>query len=127
MLEHINQPNFKILFDTWHLWDTPNVYTLLAENIRLIGGVHISDWRANTRSWADRAFPGEGKIDVGRLMSAIDKAGFEGFYDVEILSDNGQFAIAFPDSLWRLPATEIVERATTIFRGHSNGAFDKER
>jgi len=33
-------------------------------------------------------------------------------YDIEILSDNGQFAIAYPDSLWRLPATEIADRAT---------------
>ena len=95
--------------------------------MRLIGGVHISDWYANSRGWADRAFPGEGTIHLGKLISAIDKAGFEGFYDIEILSDNGQFAIAYPDSLWRLPATEIVDRATMIFRDHSNDAFNRER
>ena len=124
MLKQINNSNFKILFDTWHLWDTPDVLALLAENIRFIGGVHVSDWRVNTRSWADRAFPGEGKIHLLRLLSALDNAGFQGTYDVEVISDNGQFSVAFEDSLWRLPPSQIVDRATMLFRGASKDAFD---
>lgn len=45
MLEQIGGGSFKILFDTWHLWDTPDVVSLLSDNVRLIGGVHVSDWR----------------------------------------------------------------------------------
>jgi sugar phosphate isomerase/epimerase len=115
MLKEINQPSFKILFDTWHLWDTADVKTLLAENIDLIGGVHVADWRTDTRTWMDRAFPGEGRTQVGDLIVALDKAGFKGLYDVEIFSDNGQFSLRFPDSLWALAPKDIVRRATQIF------------
>jgi sugar phosphate isomerase/epimerase len=115
MLKQINQPSFKILFDTWHLWDTADIKTLLAENIDLIGGVHVADWRKDTRTWMDRAFPGEGRSHVGDFVTALDNAGFKGLYDVEIFSDNGQFSSKFPDSLWALPPQEIVRRATNIF------------
>ena len=116
MLRQIGQPSFKILFDTWHLWDTPGVWKQVSANIDLIGGVHVADWPDHARSWADRAFPGEGKLPMTEILHNLDAAGFKGFYDVEIFSDNGQFDVAYPDSLWKLPPDEIVERATRIFR-----------
>jgi sugar phosphate isomerase/epimerase len=116
MLRALGQPSFKILFDTWHLWDTPGVLDLVKKHIDLIGGVHVADWRQETRTWADRAFPGEGKLPMLEILNGLESAGFRGLYDVEIFSDNGQFDIAHPDSLWALPPTEIVERATRLLR-----------
>lgn len=116
MLRQLDQPNFKILFDTWHLWDTPEVYRHVVDNIDLIGGVHVADWQKTSRSWADRAFPGEGILPMKKLLSALREAGFDGLFDVEIFSDDGQFADDYPDSHWKLPAEEIVERSIAIFR-----------
>jgi len=116
IVHQVNQPSFRILFDTWHLWDTPDVFTHIDNNIDLIAGVHIDDWRDPTRSWLDRAFPGEGIMNVGALMDRLDAAGFRGFYDVEIFSDDGRFEQALPGSLWELAPEEIVRRATNIFR-----------
>lgn len=116
ILKQLNQPSFKILFDTWHLWDTPDLWEHVSSNIDLIGGVHVADWPEHARSWADRAFPGEGKLPMLEHLRRLDAAGFKGFYDVEIFSDNGQFDVAYPDSLWKLPPEEIVDRATRIFR-----------
>lgn len=116
ILRQLNQPTFRILFDTWHLWDTPDILKHIAENIDLIGGVHVSDWRHDTRSWADRAFPGEGKLPLSEILDALDAAGFDGLYDVEIFSDNGRFGAVHLDSLWTLPPPEIANRATRIFR-----------
>ena len=115
ILRQLNQPSFKILFDTWHLWDTADVWEHVAANSHLIGGVHVADWPDHARSWADRAFPGEGKLPMVEILHKLDAAGFKGFYDVEIFSDNGEFDVAYPDSLWKLPPTEIVDRATRIF------------
>ena len=87
--------------------------------IDLIGGVHVSDWRhGETRTWADRVFPGEGRLPMMHLLNALDEAGFKGHYDVEIFSDDGRYDEDYPDSLWKLPPEEIVERATRIFRHH---------
>lgn len=116
IVHQVNQSSFKILFDTWHLWDTPDVFTHIDKNIDLIAGVHIDDWRDPTRSWLDRAFPGEGIMNVEALMDRLDAAGFRGFYDVEIFSDDGRFEQALPGSLWDLPPEEIVRRATSIFK-----------
>lgn len=116
MLKELNQPNFKMLFDTWHLWDTPNVLDLIKENINLIGGVHVSDWQQVNRSWVDRAFPGEGKLPMMQILNTLDAAGFSGYYDVEIFSDDGTYGNDFDNSLWKLSPEEIVDRATRIFR-----------
>ena len=116
MLDQIGQDSFKILFDTWHLWDTPDVLSHVRSNIDRIGGVHVADWRENTRTWMDRAFPGEGQTSVCELIGALDDAGYDGFYDVEIFSDDGTFDVSFPDSLWKLAPSEIVRRALRLFR-----------
>jgi sugar phosphate isomerase/epimerase len=116
MLDELNQPSFKILFDTWHLWDTSNILDLISKNISLIGGVHVSDWRESTRSWPDRAFPGEGKLPMMQILRTLDNAGYRGYYDVEIFSDDGEFGNDYEDSLWKLSPEEIVDRATRIFR-----------
>lgn len=115
LLRQVNQPSFGILFDTWHLWDTADIERHIDENIDLIAGVHVGDWREPTRTWLDRAFPGEGAMNVGRLVERLDSAGFRGFYDVEIFSDDGRFGRALEGSLWELEPEEIVRRATRIF------------
>ena len=116
LLHKLDQPSFKILFDTWHLWDTPNVVEHIDRHIDLIAGVHVGDWRDPTRSWLDRAFPGEGVMNVKTLLDRLDQAGFCGFYDVEIFSDDGRFGHDHAGSLWRLVPDEIVRRATEVFR-----------
>jgi sugar phosphate isomerase/epimerase len=33
-------------------------------------------------------------------LSALDEAGWDGLYDIEIFSDDGTFGSDYPDSLW---------------------------
>ena len=77
--------------------------------------MHIADWREHTRSWADRALPGEGVADLPTILGALDRAGWDGFYDVEIFSDNGLFGNAWPDSLWDVAPTDLAVRARGSF------------
>ncbi|MGH3031003.1 MAG: sugar phosphate isomerase/epimerase family protein [Gaiellaceae bacterium] len=104
-----------ILFDVWHLWDEEHLDEHLIESIARVVGVHVSDVREPTRSFADRALPGQGVADVPRILEALDRAGWAGFYDLEIFSDNGAFGNAFPDSLWDLPAEELARRGRESF------------
>ena len=76
-----------------------------------IAGVHINDVRAESRGWADRVLPGEGIADLPAALAALDEAGWEGLYDLEIFSDNGTFGASYPDSLWNVPAAELARRA----------------
>ena len=104
-----------MLFDVWHLWDEEGLEEHVAEHIARVAGVHVSDVREPTRSFADRLLPGEGVADVPRILGALDRAGWDGFYDLEIFSDNGAFGNGFPDSLWDLRAEELARRGRESF------------
>jgi sugar phosphate isomerase/epimerase len=115
LLDEADRPALGIQFDSWHLWNTPT----LLEDIDRYGdrfvGVHIADWREPTRGWADRVLPGDGAADLPAILGALDRAGWEGFYDLEIFSDNGTFDNAWPDSLWESPADDVVRRGRDAF------------
>jgi sugar phosphate isomerase/epimerase len=103
-----------ILFDSWHLWDSDLETDLDAHGDR-IAGVHVCDVREPTRSFADRLLPGDGVADVPRILGLLDRAGWDGFYELEIFSDNGAFGEAHPDSLWDVPADVLVRRGRDAF------------
>ena len=102
-----------ILFDTWHLWDSDLEADLDAYGDRIVG-VHVSDVREPTRSFADRLLPGDGVADIPRLLGLVDRAGWDGFYELEIFSDNGAFGLAHPDSLWDVPTEARQARARRL-------------
>jgi len=115
LLDDADHPALGIQFDTWHVWNTPNVLEEIAQHVERFVGVHVADWRDPTRSWADRVLPGEGTADLPALLGTLDAAGWQGYYDVEIFSDNGSFGNAWPDSLWDVPADELAAAAKKSF------------
>jgi sugar phosphate isomerase/epimerase len=111
LMERIGAGNVNVCYDVYHLWDTPDIVALTREHAGEVGTVHVADWRSGpTRTWADRALPGEGTIDLAALFSALEAGGYDGWYDLEIFSEK-----QFPDSLWNLPVEEMLERATKGF------------
>jgi sugar phosphate isomerase/epimerase len=115
LLEDADRPALGIQFDTWHLWNTPTLLADIERHVDRFVGVHVADWREPTRSWCDRVLPGDGVADLPALLGALDRAGWDGYYDVEIFSDNGAFGNAWPDSLWDVPADELARRAQQAF------------
>jgi len=110
VVEEIDSPALGIQFDVWHQWNTPDLLDEIERNADLIAGVHVNDWRDPTRGWADRVLPGDGVAPVAAILGALDRAGWDGFYDIEIFSDNGTFGAAYPDSLWDVDPAELVDR-----------------
>ena len=108
LLDEADHPALGLQFDTWHLWNSPNVVEEIWQHADRFVGVHVADWREPTRAWADRVLPGDGVADLPTLLGALEAAGWEGYYDVEIFSDNGYFGNAWPDSLWDAPADEVA-------------------
>ena len=104
-----------IQFDVWHLWNSRDVLDEIPRYAHLIAGVHVNDWREPTRGWADRVLPGEGVADLPAIFGVLEEVGWEGFYDLEIFSDNGAFGSAYPDSLWDVDAAELARRGRDAF------------
>lgn len=105
VLSEAGDESVGILFDTWHLWDTPGVLDHVQRLAKRFPAVHINDWRAHTRNWDDRALPGEGIMDLPAILGALEAGGFKGWYELEVFSSD-----TYPDSLLRLPPEELVRR-----------------
>jgi sugar phosphate isomerase/epimerase len=114
-VEQVGSDAVGIQFDVWHLWNSADVLDEIPRHAHLIAGVHVNDWREPPRGWADRVLPGHGAADLPAILGALDEAGWDGFYDLEIFSDNGAFGSAYPDSLWDLDAAELARRGRDAF------------
>jgi sugar phosphate isomerase/epimerase len=108
-------PAVALQFDVWHLWNTDTLFEDIAAHADRFAGVHISDRREPTRTWVDRALPGEGVAGVPAILGALDAAGWDGLYDIEIFSDDGTFGTELAGSFWALPAEETLARAIAAF------------
>ena len=108
-------PALGLQFDVWHLWNSPGLLEEIPRHAQLIAGVHVNDWREPTRGWADRVLPGDGAADLSAILGVLEDVGWDGFYDLEIFSDNGAFGDAYPDSLWDLDPAELVRRSRESF------------
>ncbi len=115
LLEDADRPALGIQFDSWHLWKTPAIVEDIESYADLFVGVHVADWGGGTRGWCDRVLPGDGVADLPRILGALENAGWKGYYDLEIFSDNGTFGNAWPDSLWDVPAEQLARRGKEAF------------
>ena len=106
-LELIDGEDVAIVLDTWHVSDP----AAIEPYVQQIVGVHVADRREPTRSHFDRVLPGDGVLDLGAVLRMLDGAGYKGWYEVEIFSDNGAFGDAFPDSLWDVEPGDLARRA----------------
>lgn len=79
-----------VAIDVYHVWWDPDLQT----EIEMLGranqifGFHLCDWRVPTRDLlTDRAIMGDGCIDIARIREMVQSAGFDGWNEVEIFSD----------------------------------------
>lgn len=89
LAEYFKSDCVGVAVDVYHLWWDPN----LEREIRRCGregnltAFHVCDWRTPTEDLLlDRGLMGEGCIDIPRIRSWVEEAGFNGFNEVEIFS-----------------------------------------
>ena len=88
--EALNSPWVGVAVDVYHLWWDPS----LREEILRCGknnsllAFHICDWKTPTVDMLnDRGLIGEGCIPVRKIRSWVEEAGYNGFIEVEIFSN----------------------------------------
>ena len=110
LLEEVGDDDVGIIFDTWHMWDSKDVLSMIPVAADRIHGVQIADYRDPTRSAMDRVVAGDGIGRIDRLVAALREAGYDGWYEMEIFSDDGRFGHDYPDSLWKLDPLDYATR-----------------
>ena len=77
-----------VTVDVYHLWWDPDLDTEIVRAGSSILSFHVCDWLTPTRDMLnDRALMGEGCIRIREIRAWVEKAGFRGFIEVEIFSD----------------------------------------
>lgn len=98
-----------VVVDAYHVFWDPYVEAEIDRARGLIVGFHVSDWLVPTTSTvAGRGVMGDGIIDLRRLRLAVERAGYEGPIEVEII--NPELSSRDRDELVRL----VCERFTTL-------------
>ena len=77
-----------IAVDSYALWWDSSLEEQIERSGQRLLNFHISDWLHETRDVRlDRGMPGDGIIDNRLIRSWMEKAGFQGSVEVEILSE----------------------------------------
>ena len=88
-----------VVIDVYHVWWDPQVYAQIARAAGHICGFHVNDWIVPLPDLLNgRGMMGDGVIELRRLRSAVDAAGYAGPIEVEI----------FNQALWNMPGDEVL-------------------
>lgn len=115
LLEEVGDDSIGVVLDLWHSWDAPDLAELLPTILPRVHAVQVADYRQPTRGPMDRVPAGEGVADLPARLDLLREAGYDGWFDLEIFSDDGRFGSAYEDSLWKLDPLELGRRQLAGF------------
>jgi sugar phosphate isomerase/epimerase len=76
-----------VVVDAYHVWWDPELERQLERAAGRIVAYHVSDWLVPTPDLlAGRGMMGDGVIDLQRLRSLVEAAGYEGPIEVEVIN-----------------------------------------
>ncbi|MBK8883409.1 MAG: sugar phosphate isomerase/epimerase [Bacteroidales bacterium] len=109
LAEMLNTPWVGVAVDVYHLWWDPE----LENEIRRCGrnnnllAFHVCDWKSPTTDMLnDRGLMGEGCIPLKKIRSWVEEAGFKGFIEVEI----------FSNEYWKMDQSIFLERIVKAYK-----------
>jgi sugar phosphate isomerase/epimerase len=80
-------PAVGVVVDAYHVFWDPRLDDELAGAAGLIAGYHVSDWLVPTPDLlAGRGLMGDGIIDLPRLGGLVERAGYDGPIEVEVIN-----------------------------------------
>lgn len=85
--------NVGVLFDPAHYHCTPTKFgDITEETVAEIAHVHVDDMADRPGDLShpndDRVLPGEGHLDLDRLLGRVESAGYDGYFSIELFDDD---------------------------------------
>ena len=87
LLETIGSPQVKMVFDTYHLGQNPEIFDRIPQLVPQIAMVQLGDARRAPNGEQNRCRLGEGVIPLKEMIDALVAAGYHGYYDIELLGE----------------------------------------
>jgi sugar phosphate isomerase/epimerase len=115
VLDAVGRDNVGIMFSVFHSWSDAGLHEDLRKYASRINSVQVCDIRDPERSAFDRELPGRGRGVAPEIMATLIEAGYRGWWELEIFSDDGTYGTALPDSYWAMPPDRFLRRAREAF------------
>lgn len=98
LLRRVNHPSLRLALGIYHLGDEQNLFEKIPSIWELIGLVQLSDRSAYPHHENDRMLPGAGALPIERIISVLESAGYDGWYETEVWSRD----------LWKLDHHDLI-------------------
>jgi sugar phosphate isomerase/epimerase len=86
-IDEIKSPRLRLAFDTYHLGFEAGVADRLDEIAKRIAIVHLGDGRDPPDREQNRCRLGEGAVPLREIVAALTAAGYDGYFDVELMGE----------------------------------------
>ena len=87
LVERLASPAVAVVCDVYHIFWDAHVEEAIARAGSSIVGLHLSDWTTPSGDVvSDRAMIGDGCIELAALAAAVERAGYRGDAEIEILN-----------------------------------------
>lgn len=96
LLDELDSPLLGLAFDTYHLGHEPAVLNRLSQLTPRIAIVQLGDAKQPPNGEQNRCRLGEGVIPLPRIVETLAIAGFDGYFEVELLGEDVE-AFAYQD------------------------------
>lgn len=98
-----------VVVDVFHVWWDPQLYMEIERAKNNILGFHVSDWIVPVPDiFKGRGMMGDGVIEIRRIRQAVEKAGYNGPIEVEIINQ----------SIWDTPGDETLSTIKERYLEH---------
>ncbi|MGY0691450.1 sugar phosphate isomerase/epimerase family protein [Virgibacillus sp. FSP13] len=109
MAEKFNPNQVGVIVDVFHVWWDPQLYKQIERAKNNILGFHVSDWIVPVPDmFKGRGMMGDGVIEIRRIRKAVEKAGYNGPIEVEIINQ----------AIWDQPGDETLETMKDCYLKH---------
>jgi sugar phosphate isomerase/epimerase len=88
VLAAVNSPRVKMVLDTYHLGQTDRLVQRIPEIVSQIALVQLGDAKCPPKGEQNRCRLGSGTLPLGQIVCALRSAGYDGYYDVELLGED---------------------------------------
>src|SRR5262249_36995396 len=85
LADAIGSPWLGVVLELNNAWIERRLYANIAARTQRIAVVQVSDFKVGTMNASERVVPGDGDIPLRRIVGALAAAGYERWYDIELL------------------------------------------
>jgi len=105
LIASVGSPTVKLVYDTYHLGQNEGCLEQIPAIADHVALVQLGDARAAPTADQDRCRLGEGVVPLKEIVAILREAGYDGYYDVELLGEE----------IETIEYSELIEHAKQAF------------